>query len=217
MILRLGGARIRSAATGVDADLSHAAVGPLSGHKVDAATAQSPAGSGVTIIDGGGNPLEVQANGKYRLLIRESTRGRYGLKLNTRPTHTVHLRGIQSDGDEDLRVLPTHTVLPVAPDEWETPIWMEIRAAPDDDDADGERIFLNRVHSRDPAYNDLTLPDVLVVEQDDDAGSLSVADAEATDSEDATLDGPPEEDGPPAGIPCGSTPRDSPRERTPAY
>ncbi len=191
--IRPGGARIRSAATGVDADLSHAALGPQSDHKVDVGTTQPAAGSGVTIIDTDGNPLA-----GYRLVIRESAKGRYGLKLNTRPTHTVHLRGIQSDGDEDLRVLPTHTVLPIAPDEWETPIWMEIRAAPDDDAADGERIFLNRVHSRDPSYNDLILPDVLVVEEDDDEESLSVADAEATDSEDATLDGPPEDDdGPP--------------------
>ena len=113
--IRLGDAQIRSAATGVDANLSHAAVGPLSGHKVDGGTAEGPAGAGVTIIDTEGNPLELQANGKHRLVIRESTRGRYGLKLNTRPTHTVNLVGIQSDGDEDLRVLPTFTPLPIAP------------------------------------------------------------------------------------------------------
>ena len=49
----LGGARIRSAATGVDADLSHAAVGPLSGHKVDGGTAQPPAGGGSHVTLGG--------------------------------------------------------------------------------------------------------------------------------------------------------------------
>ena len=187
--IRLGGAQIRSAATGVDANLSHAAVGPLSGHKVDGGTAEGPAGAGVTIIDTEGNPLELQANGKHRLVIRESTRGRYGLKLNTRPTHTVNLVGIQSDGDEDLRVLPTYTPLPIAPDEWETPMSVDIRATPDDDKKNGERVFLNRVHSKDPAYNDLILPDVLVVEDDDDVPvSLSVADAEATEGVDETLD-----------------------------
>ena len=37
--IRLGGARIRSAATGLDADLSHGALGPQSDHKVDGGTA----------------------------------------------------------------------------------------------------------------------------------------------------------------------------------
>ena len=60
----------------------------------------------------------------------------------------------------------------------------------DDDEDDGERVFLNRVHSQDPAYNDLILPDVIVVEDDshDDAGALSVADANATEGMDDTLD-----------------------------
>ena len=187
--IRLGGARIRSAATGLDADLSHGALGPQSDHKVDGGTAEGPAGAGVTIIDTDGNPLELQANGKHRLVIRESTRGRYGLKLNTRPTHTVDLSAIYSDGDEDLRVIPTYSPLPIAPDEWETPVWVDIRATPDDDQKNGERVFLNRVHSKDPAYNDLILPDVLVVEDDDDRPvSLSVADAEATEGEDNTVD-----------------------------
>ena len=165
--LRLGGARILSAANNVEAEPSHAAVGPLTDHKVDGGTAEGPADAGVTIIDTDGNPLELRANGKYRLVIRESTRGRYGLKLNTRPTHTVDLSAIYSDGDEDLRVLPTYTPLPISPDKWETPMWVDIRAGRDDDNVDGERVFQNRVHSTDPAYNDLILPDVLVVENDD--------------------------------------------------
>ena len=66
---------------------------------------------------------------------------------------------------------------------------MDIRATPDDDKKNGERVFLNRVYSKDPAYNDLILPDVLVVEDDDDVPvSLSVADAEATEGVDETLD-----------------------------
>ena len=174
--IQLGGARIRSAATDLDADLSHSAVGPQSGHKVDGG-GDGGGDAGVTIIDSDGKPLAMHENGtQHRLVIREGTTGRYGLKLDTRPTHTVHLRGIQSDGDEDLHVLSNHTVLPIAPDEWETPIWMVILAEQDDDADDGERVFLNVVHSNDPAYNGLNLPDVLVVEDDDDAtGSMSVA------------------------------------------
>ena len=108
----LGGARIQSAADlvdadghkvdGVDADLAHSARGPLSA-PVDGGLAGALRDSGVTIIDTDGNPLELQANGKHRLVIRESTRGRYGFKLNTRPTHRVDLVGGPSDGDEERR------------------------------------------------------------------------------------------------------------------
>ena len=194
----LGGARIQSAADlvdadghkvdGVDANLAHAALGQLRDHKVDARTARPPAGSGVTIIDTDGAPL---AGNPIRLTIRESTRGRYGLKLNTQPTHTVRVVAIHSDGDQDLEVLPTaQSEKAITPAEWETPFYMEIGAALDDDEENGERVFLNRVHSQDPAYNDLILPDVIVVEDDshDDAGALSVADANATEGVDDTLD-----------------------------
>ena len=194
--IKLGGGRIQSAADrfdadghkvdGVDADLAHAALGRLRDHKVDGGTAQLPAGSGITIIDTHGKPL---ANN--RLTIRESTRGRYGLKLNTRPTHTVRVAAIASDGDPDLQVLPTaNGEKAITPDEWETPFYLDLRAAIDDDDEIGERVFLNRSFSSDPAYHDLVLPDVVVVEDEraDDAGALSVADAEATEGEDDTLD-----------------------------
>ena len=151
--MELGGARIRSAADGVDADLAHAALG--------------------------------------RLTLRENTRGRYGLKLNTRPTHTVWVMEIASDGDPDLHVLPTaNATMAITPDEWETPFYMELRAAIDDDEEIGERVFVNRSSSQDPAYHDLILPDVVVVEDErgDDAGALSVADAEATEGVDTTLE-----------------------------
>ena len=193
----LGGARIQSAAdlvdadghkVDVDADLAHAALGRLPGHKVDGGTAQPPAGSGITIIDTNGDPL---TGNPIRLTIRESTRGRYGLKLNTRPTHTVRVTAIASDGDPDLQVLPTaNGEKAITPDEWETPFYLELRAAIDDDEETGERVFLNRSFSSDPAYHDLVLPDVVVVEDErsDDAGALSVADAEATEGVDDTLD-----------------------------
>ena len=192
----LGGARIQNAADLVDADdhqvdgadavLAHAALGRLSAHRVDGGTAQPPAGSGITIIDAFGNPLA-----DNRLTLRESTRGRYGFKLNTRPTHTVWVAATASDGDPDLQVLPTaNATMAITPDEWETPFYMELRAAIDDDEEIGERVFLNWSSSQDPAYHDLILPDVVVVEDEraDDAGALSVADAEASETVDETLD-----------------------------
>ena len=191
----LGGARIQSAADlvdadghkvdGVDANLAHAALGRLPTHTVDGGTAQ-PAGPGITIIDTHGNPLT-----DNRLTLRESTRGRYGFKLNTRPTHTVWVVAVASDGDPDLHMLPTaNAEMAITPDEWETPFYIELRAAIDDDEEIGERVFLNRSSSQDPAYHDLILPGVVVVEDEraDDAGALSVADAEATEGVDETLD-----------------------------
>ena len=52
--------------------------------------------AGITIIDTNGAPL---AGDPIRLTRREGARGRYGFKLNTRPTHAVWVAGIQSDGD----------------------------------------------------------------------------------------------------------------------
>ena len=161
--ISLGGARVRSTVTGFDADLTHVAVGPFSDHRVDAGTATEPAGPGVTIIDAKGNPLA-----GHRLVIPEGGQGRYGLKLNTRPAHPVHLKAIMSDGDEDLAVLPSFTQPSIAPGAWGVPRWVDIAAADDADSVDGERVFLHRVHSKDPAYNDLLLPEVVVVEADDD-------------------------------------------------
>ena len=144
--------------------------------------------AGITMIDTNGAPL---TGNPIRLTIREGTRGRYGFKLNTRPTSAVWVAGIQSDGDPDVLVLPSaEGAKAILPDEWETPFYVKIRAALDDDEKNGERYFLNRVNSRDRNYNGLILPDVIVVEDDrnDDAGALSVADAEATEGVDDTLD-----------------------------
>ena len=144
--------------------------------------------AGITMIDTNGDPL---TGNPIRLTIREGTRGRYGFKLNTRPTHAVWVAGIQSDGDPDVLVLPSaEGAKAILADEWETPFYVKIRAALDDDEKNGERYFLNRVNSRDRNYNGLILPDVIVVEDDrnDDAGALSVADAEATEGVDDTLD-----------------------------
>ena len=177
--IRLGGARILSAANGDEVELSYAALGQLMEHTVDGGSAEGPAEAGVTIVDTDGRPL-VLVNGEYRLVIPEGTSGRYGLKLNTRPTHPVDFSAIYGDGDEDLRVLPTYTPLLIAPDEWGTTFWVDIRASPDDDRVDGERVFQNRVHSKDPVYNDLILLDVLVVEDDDEATASATASEESS-------------------------------------
>ena len=173
--VRPGGATIRSAVTGFDADLSHAAVAPDPDHRVAAGTATEPAGPGVTIIDAKGNPLA-----GHRLVIPEGGQGRYGLKLNTRPAHPVHLKAIMSDGDGDLAVLPSFTQPSIAPGAWGGPRWVDIAAADDADSVDGERVFLHRVHSKDPAYNGLLLPDVVVVEADDDPKESSPPPPEIT-------------------------------------
>ena len=181
--LRLGGGRIQNAGAGpvdLDAALAHGAVGPLSGHRVDGGTAQPPAGSGIAIVDADGNAL---ANN--RLTIGGDGRGRYGFKLKTRPTHTVWVTAIASDGDKDLR--PRNATWPIAPDEWETPFYVDIEALPDADAETGERFFLNRTSSKDPAYHDLILPDVVVVEADDEASAPATAAAPLT----ATFEGMP--------------------------
>ena len=144
--------------------------------------------AGITMIDTNGDPL---TGNPIRLTIREGTRGRYGFKLNTRPTSAVWVAGMQSDGDPDVLVLPSaEGAKAILADEWETPFYVKIRAALDDDAENGERYFLNWSHSRDRNYQGLILPTVIVVEDDrnDDAGALSVADAEATEGVDDTLD-----------------------------
>ena len=173
----LGGARVRSTVTGFDADLTHVAVGPFSDHRVDAGTETVPPAAGVTILDTDGDPL---VGDPPRLVIQEGKQGRYGLKLNTRPAHPVNLKAIQSDGDEDLAVLASFTQPSIAPDAWERPSWVDIAAAADADSENGERIFQNVVHSRDPAYNDLVLPNVVVVEADDDPKPTGPAPPEIT-------------------------------------
>ena len=151
-------------------------------------TAPYDPNAGITMIDTNGAPL---AGNPIRLTIRESTRGRYGFKLNTRPTSAVWVAGIQSNGDPDVLVLPSaEGAKAILPDEWETPFYVKIFAALDDDEENGERYFLNVSNSRDRNYHGLILPNVIVVEDDshDDAGALSVADANATEGVDDTLD-----------------------------
>ena len=81
-------------------------------------------------------------------------------------SHHYHTYG----GDSDLTV-PRNFSFDgsIRPDTWDTQTaWVKVAAAQDDDAEDGERVFDNRAFSRDPNYHDLMLPDVVVVEADDD-------------------------------------------------
>ena len=176
--LRLASAdRIRSDGTGVDADRDHPALDAQSGHRVDGRTGLDgePAvpveGSGIAFVDRNGNPLETLADGSHRLRVPEGGEARYGMRLKTRPAHSVYVaHHYMYEGDPDLAV-PRNLWLnvPIAPDEWDTrTVWVRVEAAQDADYENGERVFANNSISRDPNYHHLVLPDVVAVEADVD-------------------------------------------------
>ncbi len=182
--LRLAsGARIQSDETGTYAEFAHAALGPQSGHRVDGRKTVDGepvapvAEAGIGLVDTDGNPLELLANGTHRLSVPEGGEARYGLRLKTRPAHkvVVSLHYHTYGGDSDLTVPRNFSIDgSLAPDEWDTKtVWVRVEAAQDDDAEDGERVFDNRAFSNDPNYHDLVLPDVVVVEADDDKESSS--------------------------------------------
>ena len=128
--------------------------------------------AGITFVDTDGNPLELLANGTHRLSVPEGGEARYGLRLKTRPAHKVVVSHhyLTYGGDSDLTV-PRNFSFDgsIRPDTWDTQTaWVRVAAAQDDDAEDGERVFDNRAFSRDPNYHDLVLPDVVVVEADDE-------------------------------------------------
>ena len=177
--LRLAsGDRIQSDETDTYAEFDHAALAPQRGHQVDGRETvdgepTAPvAGAGITFVDTDGDPLELLANGTHRLSVPEGGEARYGLRLKTRPAHTVWVSHhyLTYGGDSDLTV-PRNFSFDgsIAPDTWDTKTaWVKVAAAQDDDAEDGERVFDNRAFSRDPNYHDLVLPDVVVVEADDE-------------------------------------------------
>ena len=182
--LRLAsGDRIQSGETGTYAEFAHAALGPQSGHRVDGRKTVDGkpvapvAEAGIKLVDTDGNPLELLANGTHRLSVPEGGEARYGLRLKTRPAHkvVVSLHYHTYGGDSDLTVPRNFSIDgSIAPDEWDTKtVWVRVEAAQDDDAEDGERVFDNRAFSNDPNYHDLVLPDVVVVEADDDKESSS--------------------------------------------
>ena len=172
--LRLAsGDRIRSDATGADAELDHDALGPQSGHRVDGRTTvdgEPAAGAGITFVDGNGDLLETLADGNHRLWVPEGGEARYGLRLKTRPAKSVVLSFHPQAGDADLDVPRNYSSdRSIAPDEWGAKtVWVRVAAAQDGDAENGERVFENRAFSNDPNYHDLALPDVVAVEADDE-------------------------------------------------
>ena len=182
--LRLAsGDRIQSDETDTYAEFAHAALALQSGHLVDGRTTVDGeptvpvVEAGIRFVDTDGNPLELLANGTHRLSVPEGGEARYGLRLKTQPAHKVvvshhyHTYG----GDSDLTV-PRNFSLDgsIRPDTWDTQTaWVRVAAAQDDDAEDGERVFDNRAFSRNPNYHDLVLPDVVVVEADDEAKGSS--------------------------------------------
>ena len=186
------GDRIQSDETDTYAEFAHAALAPRGGHLVDGRTTVDGeptvpvVEAGIRFVDTDGNPLELLANGTHRLSVPEGGEARYGLRLKTRPAHKVvvshhyHTYG----GDSDLTV-PRNFSFDgsIRPDTWDTQTaWVKVAAAQDDDAEDGERVFDNRAFSRDPNYHDLVLPDVVVVEVDDDKeGSSQVRRGGAAD------------------------------------
>ena len=174
--LRLAsGDRIRSDATGADAELDHAALGPQSGHRVDGRTtvdgepAAPVAGAGIRFVDRNGDLLETRADGKHRLWVPEGGSARYGLRLKTRPAKSVVLSFHPLAGDPDLDVPRDFASdRSIAPDEWVArTVWVRVEAAQDADYENGERVFAHNTASNDPNYHHLVLPDVVVVEVDD--------------------------------------------------
>ena len=174
--LRLAsGDRIRSDATGADAELDHAALGPQTGHGVDGRTtidgepAAPVAGAGITFVDGNGDPLETRADGNHRLSVPEGGSARYGMRLKTRPAKNVVLSFHPQAGDADLDVPRNYSSdRSIGPDEWGSrTVWVRVEAAQDADAANGERVFAHNAVSNDPSYHHLVLPDVVAVEADD--------------------------------------------------
>ena len=169
--LRLAsGDRIRSDATGADAELDHDALGPQSGHRVDGEPAAPVVGAGITFVDGNGDLLETRADGNHRLWVPEGGSARYGLRLNTQPAKKVVLSFHPQAGDTDLDVPRDYSSdRSIAPDEWGAKtVWVRVAAAQDGDAENGERVFENRAFSNDPNYHDLALPNVVAVEADDE-------------------------------------------------
>ena len=175
--LRLASAdRIRSDGTGVDADLDHTALVLQSGHRVDGRTGVDgePAvpveEAGITFVDGYGDLLETRADGNHRLSVPEGGEARYGLRLDTRPAKRVVLSFHLHAGDADLDVPRNYSSdRSIAPDEWVArTVWVRVKAAQDADAANGERVFAHNTASNDPNYHHLVLPDVVVVEADDE-------------------------------------------------
>ncbi len=127
---------------------------------------------GVTFLDGDGNPLT-----DLRLEVREGEQVTYQLKLERRPEQRLTLAQATGPGDPDLISLGVQ-VWAFTPEEAATSqdehLWQEafpvtVEALQDDDPYSGVRLFHHYLYSGYTGLDYVELPDVVIVEIDDEA------------------------------------------------
>ena len=142
---------------------------------------------GVSFLDGDGVPLTAM-----RLTVREGARVTYRMKLDRRPAQWGLLVVEPGDGDADL-VPQTDLSWPFSPDgeppadppgapgegraahHWRESFAVTVEALQDNDAYPGERRFHHYLVTGDSGQNRVALPDIVVVETDDEAsGALRV-------------------------------------------
>ena len=154
---------------------------------------------GVAFLDRDGNPLT-----DLRLEVREGEQVTYQLKLDRRPVEWVVLSWEPGDGDSDLIALGEQSWR-FSPDEdatssdvhhWEEAFPVTVEARQDNDTSSGERRFHHYLSTDGPGREHVELPDVVIVEIDNEVASslqivatpqVGVADARAMEEADATL------------------------------
>ena len=127
---------------------------------------------GVTFLDSDGNPLT-----DFRLQVREGERATYQFKLDRRPAQWVILAWEPGDGDADLVSLGEQSWLfspaedATSPDvhHWQEAFSVTVEALQDNDVFSGERRFHHYLSSDGLGQDRVELPDVVVVEIDNEA------------------------------------------------
>ena len=158
---------------------------------------------GVSFLDGEGNPLD-----DLRLSVREGERVTYQIKLDRRPAQWGLLVWEPGEGDADLvpqgdhswpfspdpegdqsQTLPNGAGANRTPHPWQEAFAVTVAALQDNDAYPGERLFHHYIVSGDHGQTRIALPDVVVVEVDDEgSGPLRVFGAPEVISEPASGD-----------------------------
>ena len=127
---------------------------------------------GVTFLDSDGNPLT-----DFRLQVREGERATYQFKLDRRPAQWVILAWEPGDGDADLVSLgeqswlfsPAEDATSLDVHHWQEAFSVTVEALQDNDVFSGERRFHHYLSSDGLGQDRVELPDVVVVEIDNEA------------------------------------------------
>ena len=127
---------------------------------------------GVTFLDNEGNPL-----GEFRLAVREGERVTYQVRLDRRPAQWVALSWEPGGGDSDLSPLgdqywwfsPDEEVTSSDGYHWQEAVSLTVEALHDNDAYPGERTFHHLLSTEDPDGDRVQLPDVVIVEIDNEA------------------------------------------------